>query len=362
MTIYIASILALPALGYYMSKDSRDLKKSFFYLAICGAALTAIASCRYGIGYDYFSYKNMYDDIKDLDWISIFYYDPWEFFFSYYTKFLSFLGLSYTGYLAATSLLLHSAALWFIFRLSKLPWLSIYLYLTLQFFAYNMNLLRQAISVSFFLLAFPFFLNRKFAPYVLLMVLGGFFHTSAFVILILSFILLIPNTIKFMSAIGFIFIILYWLLDPAILFITTHLLKGYSGYLNTPFWQGNSFSYTVFPTLYFLLVLSKRKNLLIADKAKFGILINSSLVSCVLSFFITRHFILERFSIYFFSLSLILLPELVLSLPESHDKVRYIKSYVFLVLLFGAGYFLFAVQEGFHNVYPYYSLLDRAGA
>ena len=76
----------------------------------------------------------------------------------------------------------------------------------------------------------------------------------------------------------------------------------------------------------------------------------------LLQLFITRHFILERFSIYtaFFSLP---------SLPEAAQGERRRISPKGRTALLAAGalaYFLFAAREGFHGVYPYHGVWERA--
>jgi hypothetical protein len=72
--------------------------------------------------------------------------------------------------------------------------------------------------------------------------------------------------------------------------------------------------------------------------------------------FITRHFILERLSIYVSTFSLLALPAAV------QAPCKRITSGVRTGLLIGGAlaYFLFAASQGFHGVYPYHGIWERA--
>ena len=89
--------------------------------------------------------------------------------------------------------------------------------------------------------------------------------------------------------------------------------------------------------------------------------INSAIYNFIINLFITKHFILERFSVYPFAISLIAIPEIIYSYRRKGKKQT--TSYycvLILFILYGIAYFLFAAYKGFHNVYPYISLLDKS--
>ena len=76
----------------------------------------------------------------------------------------------------------------------------------------------------------------------------------------------------------------------------------------------------------------------------------------LIQLFITRHFILERLSIYVAMFSLLALP------AAAHTPLRKCPFSVWTGLLIAGGfaYFLFAASQGFHGVYPFHGIWSQA--
>lgn len=372
MNIYYILLVLLPLLGLIIQKFYKSQKQTALYLILTGTVLTLVSSLRYGIGSDYFPYRSIYEQTSQLDLYQLFFSCPTEPLYALLQKIVFLLGGNYMIFLTVISIFIHSITMWFIYRFSKLPWLSVYLYISLQFFAHSMNLLRQSISVCFFLLAYPYLKKRKFIPYCCILIIGGFFHKSAFLMIPFYFILCIKNSKHLVVITSLIFTLFYCFSDKVMIFLTTYILPQYNKYLNSIFWKGNSFSYAIFPILYLLFVLFTKNKILFKQKQL--IYFHSAFFSCLNALLVTKHFILERTSIYFFILSLIIIPELVtapkrkkesckqdsLHLPNI-KKIGKQYGWLLCVLFFSFLYFLFAASKGYHNVYPYYSLYDRAG-
>ena len=135
----------------------------------------------------------------------------------------------------------------------------------------------------------------------------------------------------------------------------------YAAYLGTYFWNANTFLYVVPAILYGVLLFLFRRR--ITDPTARTIYLNSAFYNILISFYITKHFILERFAVYPFVFSLIAVPDIIASYRSEkkrgkRERTMY-RFVLILWLLFGAGYFLFAAANGFHQVYPYVSLLER---
>lgn len=161
-----------------------------------------------------------------------------------------------------------------------------------------------------------------------------------------------------MSAAAF---FIYILFDFLFVYVQPYLPMKYARYLGTYFWNANSFFYVIPAAAYgvFLFVFRKR----IADPMKRAIYLNSAFYNILISFFITKHFILERFAVYPFVFSLIAIPDIIVSYREqkecSRKSVLLYRCVLTFWLLFGLLYFIFAAVNGFHGVYPYVSLLER---
>jgi hypothetical protein len=153
----------------------------------------------------------------------------------------------------------------------------------------------------------------------------------------------------------------YIFFDPIFRMIAPALPLKYANYQGSYFWNSNGLEYAILPALYFLLVYYFRNR--IGGTAQRAIYVNSALYQFLISLFITKHFILERFAIYPFTLSLLAIPEIIDSYQLKKKTGTNTMDYhcvLFLFLLFGAVWFCFAAAKGYHRVYPYVSLLDRS--
>ena len=380
MAIYFFTISILTGLGFFLSKKQKNAKTTVWYLAVVFVSLTFLASFRYAIGFDYFSYRDIYEMTAAWSFRDILHYCWYEPLFFVVCKSFSMLGMSFQMLIAGVSCFVLSTTMWFIFSYSSLPWISVYLFIALQFLAYDMNLMRQAIAVSFFLLAYPMLKNRRLAAYTLLIFTGGLFHNSLWFMYPLYF--LLPKKISRKAIVGLLLFTVcgYLCFDPLFSLIRPILPEKYAIYQETYFWNSSRWEYLVLPAIYLLLICLFQHRIL--DKSSRIIYLNSALFYFLISVFITKHFILERFAIYPFVFSLIAIPDILSSYREDNQQdfryesktsmivcdrqghsQKYVKKYVCVLLLFlvfGGAFFLFSAIKGFHHVYPYISLLDQS--
>lgn len=367
MTIYYVVILVLTGLGYLYTDRKKSSRNTIVYLAAAFFILTALASFRYAIGFDYFSYQTIYLTVSEWSFQELLQTHWYEPLFFLVCKFFASLGCSFPLFLLIINAFLIFVALRFIYRYSKLPWLSVFFYITLQFLAYNMNLIRQSIALAFFLLAFPYLKDRKLLPYASLIILGGLFHNSLLFFLPFYFILPLKNTPKRTGWVIGLCLAVYLLFDPLFSLFLSFLPERYQYYQNSLFWSGNSFIYVI-PSLVYCILIFWFREKLPQNQTERSIYLNSALCTLIISLFITKHFILERFSIYPFSLALIAIPEILCQCqtvlvskknPEKTCQIFY-RTILILFISFGCAYFAFAASKGFHNVYPFVSLLQKA--
>lgn len=369
MAIYYLTISLLTGTGYYMTGKKQGRKVSFCYLSLAFLSFAFLASFRYGIGFDYFSYQNIYEMVSQWAFGDIFHYiwnEP-----AYYLacKIFSLAGCPFPVFLIAVNLFLMGVSMQFIYRFSKLPWVSVYLYLTLQFLAYQMNLIRQSIAVAFFLLAYPSLKNRKLLPYTLLVFLGGMFHNSLLFAYPLYVFLTWEYSRKMLGGLLTATLLGYLFFDPLFALVAPILPARYAKYSGGYFWSANGLLYVLLPALYCLSIYVFREY--IQDRRLRTIFTNSALFQFLINVFITKHFILERFAIYPFVFALLAVPEILWGCREEEGKVslpwnktggwapKY-RHVLLWFLLLGGAWFLFAAAEGFHRVYPYVSLLDKS--
>lgn len=263
------------------------------------------------------------------------------------------LGGDYRIFLFVFHFLLTALVFVWIGRYSPSPWLSVFLFLTLQYFALSMNFLRQALAAAIVIWSYPFLKKRRFLPACGLVLLAACFHRTSLVMLPLCFLLALPPSRPHYGLASFTAGAVYFLMDPLIN-IAISIVPKYQHYLTEKYWQGNSFLYVLMPLGCFLFTLPLLRQT-IRDKSS-PVLVNSVFYALLIQLFITRHFILERLSIYVAMFSLLALPAAVFSPCKQISQ----KTRIGILILGALAYFLFAVSQGFHGVYPYHGIWERA--
>lgn len=347
MTIYYLIIIGLLILGYLCERTNSDENIIIFILTTL-IVFVCISTLRYSIGFDYFSYESIFKNISNMTFKQInLEYRTTFLGYAYINKIISLFGGNYITLLLICNLFINTTVIWFIYKYSSIKWLSVYLYICFQFLAHSMNLFRQSIAVSMFLLAYPFLINRKFIFYLLLVLIAASIHISGLILIPLYFFINLDK--KFEIPIFILFLIFY-LFDTQIFDFIIRITNYYNfaRYKDLFYWQGNSFKYIILPTIYFGFVLIFRNKL-----NPQNILLNSVFYTFIIYLYITKHFILERFSIYVFIFSIIIIPQIICKLNRNKNLT------VSIVIAAGFIYFLFAVYEGFHNVYPYISIFQK---
>lgn len=344
MLIYILLFLFILITGLYLCLYKNTNKNRILFLILNGILLVLISSLRYDIGYDYRFYKTMFYEISKTPVLNY----KKELGFIILNKIIFLLGGNYTTFLFIVNSFMTFVVMRFIYKYSDNICISVFLYVTLQMFAHSMNLLRQSIAAVFFLIAFKYLIERKFLNYFLIIFAGSLFHISILILIPFYYLLAIdikPKNIIFMFTVV---LFIYISFDNIFYIVSKYILKNYNHYTTSIYWQPNSIKYLIFPTLYIIssLIFKKYSN---QNDLKTTILINSAFYFFCISLFITKHFIIERFSIYFCFTSIILIPEII-------NKNRILTLAIIFICIM---YFLFSANEGFHNVYPYFSIFDK---
>lgn len=350
MFVYVGLLIFfVGGLVFFQYKENKK-KYKLLFLLVSGGLFIILSSLRYKIGFDYSTYETLFYQIgSGTNRENI------EIGFLLFNKAVFFLGGNYRIFLFIVNSIMTILVFWWSYQFSKFPEISVFFYFTFQFWACSMNLLRQSIALSIFLLSYQPLLERNFIKYTIIIFIAASFHQSILIMIPFYFLLYQNITKPYLIVMSILFVLGYVFFDFIVYGILNLLFSDYQKYIDTIYWNSNSISYIIFPVIYLLFILYYAKKL-INDCEKNKILINSCIYSSFISFFITKHFILERFSLYFFIFSLILIPEIIFL-----DKKTSKKNIVFLFsIVFGLGYFSFSAKEEFHNVYPYRSVFDKA--
>lgn len=112
---------------------------------------------------------------------------------------LSLIG-NYNSFLFVTAIITILPLMWLIYKYSKIPWLSIALFILFGYFTFYMSTLRQAIALAFCFFAFHYSLQNKLLKYLFCLFLAFLFHQTAIVFFPIYWIKKIPLNRKVLFA------------------------------------------------------------------------------------------------------------------------------------------------------------------
>lgn len=377
MTVYVVYLAVLILVGWYLQGDTAVSDRTrAICLGVTAAVLVAIMTLRYGMGYDYFSYQDIFTGMAATPMSEVIAGHPTELGFYIFTKLVSMVTAEYHIFLLCCNIIMVGCVFWVIYRYSPVWWVSAVLYLTLQFMPHSMNFLRQSLAASILFTGWGFLKKGKLIPYMLVVLLATTFHISAIIMIPAYFLMRLPYNRKVLAFYGCGTLVVYLAFTPLINFATTHIFPQYAQYIDSSIYAaGNNFTFVYVPLACFVGAVIASKALLERDKSN-SILIYSMLFTAVFYLFMTKMYIAERFSIYFFMFAMVLMPEIIATLTpaplpdkattnmkiERKKQLQNRQVVMVLVVAGSIGYLLFAAATGFHKAYPYVSVFDQQNA
>ena len=154
---------------FFVGKNIKNRKSDFPYIFLFIVGFSVIEGLRFGRGIDYNVY---YHSFKALD--SGAREESSAFFYFLLCKFISYFDLPYQYVIFINSLILSVAGVLWLRRFPLVMIISLPWFYLLSFAAEN--IFRWYTSFSFVLLALPFFLNRRYVPFLILSVVACGFH------------------------------------------------------------------------------------------------------------------------------------------------------------------------------------------
>jgi len=408
MTVYYINQLLILGLAFPLCLYKPNKIKKAAYLAVTFGYMWFLATFRVGIGFDYLSYIDIFVKIKaapDLSAAFDMMYEPgFELLTWVMTRFVTSPVMMYGVY----SAIIFIPVAVFIFCYSRDVWLSTWMYMTLSYFYSSMNFIRQNIACGILLLGYKFLREKKPVPYLCIVLLGACFHKTALIMIPIYFL----SHLRLGKKTGIFYAcatLIGYLTSTAILnFITSYpfkheifrIFQSYkdSRYIDPAY--GFSLTFLIVPFVIFGACLALRPIWEKRDPDA-NMLLNMMLFSSIMWLFITRHFIIERFSHYAYLLALVAIPSALACLQSSRedyallaeleakekqdgkggkskgkaelnqvrqlrqnisDHKKYYWSAVVALLLITGIYNEFGQHvNNFHNVFPYQSVFETEG-
>ncbi len=350
----IAAALGIP-LFFKDNKPARAV-----YLLIVFGFMMVMCSMRYSIGYDYDHYRDILDKFADhnygfADAFKVLGCEP------FYTVLMKIsvlfpYSMRYLALNTMTAALCYLPVSYVIFRYSRYPQLSAFLYICITFFYNTMNFTRQSMAASLVFLAFNAIRERRHWLVILLAVLGGMFHLSALVIIPVYLVSLIKPSWQFYTVIGVLAGVVFIFSDKLINFAVTTFVPRYQVYLGTVFLRkGLGIPYLLIPlliaVLHIVIYFTCGK-----EQKGFGTFTQFTFICFIIWLFSMKHMIVERFSLPIYLFIIMSVPEAAYCLHETKPKHHREVSLILATFFCAFVYDYFTISEGVHGIFPYRSI------
>ncbi len=311
MEIYLILMAVVLLLGYPFIERKPTVTKKICYVTIVFGFMLFLSIFRYGLGNDYYSYIHIMRRIDEASFIKMFDlgYEPG---FVIITKLITLFTTNTDILYAVYALIILIPTAYAIFRYSDNIWMSTMMFISLTFFYCSLSFIRQAIAFAVILLAYKQFKERNHFKVMLFIFVACLFHSSAIIMIpIYLFAIAIKPTKVSVAVYGIIFAAVYFLswniIDLAVL-----ILPQYKNYVELNFIQnGYSPVYLIVPTVIMVLAL-------VAQFTGYGkaypksssVFTNFAIYNFFIWLISTKHFVLERFSMYIYIMMIFFIPSI----------------------------------------------------
>lgn len=259
-------------------------------------------------------------------------------------KFVIFLGGDFRSLLVFVSILTFIPIYFLSNRINANGVLVIFFYVTLYYYFYSLNIMRQCLAASLLLIGVYYLLEGRKMFFIGITLIATFFHTSAFVVLVYLFLHLLPNKlwlyivlIVASASFGLILFEKFFLL-----FIQSGFYARYESYdLTFGNFSGNLIYLIILNSFFFFIYsISKEKDLIF--KMFFLYIFLANLV--------VRIPFADRIILYFSIIQILFFPLII-----KENKLQN-KSLIYIVLILYS-LVLFARQFGNGEILPYKNIL-----
>lgn len=350
-----------------ISMSLNDKSEKLFIIGTF-VTLTLVSSLRYAVGYDYaYIYAPFFVKVKYLSLSDVFFGDNrHELGFIILQYIISIFSWDFIIFFAIVSILILYLTLHYFHKYSPNNQLAVFFYITFGIFYSSLNFIRQNIAAIIVAFAFMQIKEKNLKKYVLLVVLASLFHQATIVMLPFYFILQIKPTKLIMFLYGFVITLILAFSKPVLYFFINnffpwYLTKEMESYIET----GIPLFYLIVPISCFILVYLN-KNLL---HGRDYILVNITFFNMIVFILGAKHFIIERFSLYFQFGSIIAIVTIIGLIKQNcylkgelipfKNKYFYVSLY-FVILSLWLNYILL-YNDG-HGVVPYATIFGDACA
>lgn len=333
MITYIVELAVILLCGDIVKPNSSK-RGRIVYVWLMFLMLVFISGFRaFTVGTDTQSYVRLYNTISYIDLIN----NRFQIGFMIYLKLLSYISKAPEFLVFVSSCICIGSVCFFVYKKSKDPMISLFLYITLGFYFSQMNIMRQDLALAVTLIGFYFLVDEKYVKSVVWLVLGVTLHSVAIVEFLPFFLILFFGkrrdadktvlTARFTFGCALLVSVIGFAGYSIVMIVVNRVLPSYAIYFNSA-WSDANYSASFWNSLVagvFLVagVLSFKKSALNRKQQIAIIMVGCNLVFSVLSMRMeVWNRIASMFGIY---IALLWVPEFVAQLKIPNNR-RIIKG------------------------------------
>ena len=311
MAVYLILMAIVLVLAYPLIERKPSIGKKLCYVIVTFAAMYLISIFRYGLGNDYYSYIYIFRNIQDSSGLAIFNlgYEPA---FTVITKLISLFTSNINVLYAICALLILVPTAYAIFRYSENIWMSTMMFISLTFFYCSLSFIRQSIAFAVILCAYKYVKERNHFKVLLFIFIACLFHSTVIVMIPIYLIAAFVKPTKITVPIYGVITALVYFLSWPILRLAVLILPQYKGYLDLNFiTQGYKPVYLIVPAIIAALAIAAHfTGYGKAYPKQSSIFTNFAIFNFIIWFIATKHFVIERFSMYIYIFMIMFIPSI----------------------------------------------------
>lgn len=343
MSIFILNLISLLFYSFLyniMGKKS-NLKK--YFIAIITLQLILILSMRhYTIGVDVFRYLEHFRNISHFD-LQQFLSHRFEIGYKLLNKFIGIFTLNEQVFLTIIATITIIPVGRFIYKYSKMPFLSFGLYIAFNFYSFAFSGLRQAIACGIILISYDFVVKRKIMGFIICILLAGSFHQSALLFFPAYYLYKVKITKKIIVFTILVNFLLYTLRKEIFTLFTRYMFERFD------IIETGARNWMLLSIIIIFLSLLFYKRVIDRD-AKMNSIYMLVIVGVTLMVFSTIGSNAMRVANYYYIFVIILIPEVLSSIKDK--MIFIIGGYIVIISVFVLHIWFLLYPDTYHMV-PY---------
>ena len=317
MFVYLINILSICIYALMFCRGEQTRLKRSFFLTLCLIQCMIIACIRFDIGTDYRWYANGFMSMAESGFSEMSYYD-WEIGFVFLNKLVGLFTNNYFVFIGICAALSLSGTFYLIWRYSKDPFVSVFLFLNTYLFYLDLNYVRQSIAMSIMCFAYGFLRDRKFWRFLLLCILAATFHLPVLYLIPVYFFTFIKINLKTLPIYAAGLIVYFAVSDPIVKFVFSHV---HTEYENSRFIKlGVYYYYAIYPLILCVGMVALAFYLKFRMSKELNVLMHLTLMMGFWQIVMTKHALFERFSYYTMPFLLIAVPEALFAFGDKFSE------------------------------------------